>query len=115
MIQPEITAQDDKIKARRKQYLQHLRVGGTAFLFVRVVKAGGCGQKGFFSVGLHYFCPHSSAWIVRGLLAEWDGGRLDLKCGETLEWCPFHGVHVHLVTHYLCVQEMWRLSSSFKP
>lgn len=27
MIQPEITARDDKIKARRKQYLQHLRDG----------------------------------------------------------------------------------------
>lgn len=57
----------------------------------------------------------SSAWIVRGLLAEWYGGRLVLKRGETLEWCPCRGVQIHLVTHYLCGQETWRLSSSVKP
>lgn len=45
----------------------------------------------------------SSAWIVRGLLSEWYGGRLVPKCGETLEW---HGVQIHWVTHYLCVQEI---------
>lgn len=86
---------------------------------MRVVKAGGAVDRKASSLSASITSVHtlaqSSAGIVRGLLAEWDGGRLDLKCGETLEWCPFHGVQIHLVTHYLCVQEMWRLPSSFKP
>lgn len=71
-----------------------------------------CGQRGFFSIGLHYLSTHSGTILclhcvgIRGWM-EWRG--LVLIWGETLEW---HVVHFHLVkkgvdyfTGCLCVQE----------
>lgn len=73
----------------------------------RADKGCGCVDRKASFLSASITCAHtlaqSFAWIVRGLLSEWYGGRLVLKCGETLEW---HGVQIQWVTHYLCVQEI---------
>lgn len=96
LIQPEITGQDNKIKAEGKQYLQRLgvRQDRSSFcgaLFVRTAGDKGCGcvdRKASLllaSITCAHTLAQSFAWIVRGLLAEWYGGRLVPECGETLE------------------------------